>query len=771
MLFHFRMLAPRLLAALCLCGLASATQVFAQAPAISSISPQAVRPGTTGNLTVNGSNLAGVTNVWASFPGEIALAPDVKDNGKNKAQVVYRTTVPADAPVGVHGIRVATPQGVSALRMIVVDDLASVASNNANKTRQTAQKLELPIAVDGKIDALARNYYQFTAKAGQIISFEVVARRMGSALDPLLRLLDANGRELTYSDDAPGLSGDAQICHTFPADGQYTLVVRDIRFQGGANHNYRLRIGDFPCISAPYPMAARRGQPVEFAFAGIHINNVQPTKLTIPSDSGIQWYNVGAKRNGGTSSGFATVVVGTGHQAHESEPNNEPGQANRIELGHNVNGRFQQPGDSDRFVFSAKKGQKMTFEAVTRSLGSAADLYLQIQNKDGGKLAEVDDSGTNDGKLSFTFPSDGDFLLYAEDLHKRGGDQFAYHVAVSEATPKFKLTASADRINIPTGAAALITVTSAREGYNGPIQVSVDQLPKGTTCTPTVIGPGRNSVVLTLQAAADAPAGQLTTARVVGQGLVGESPIKATASISGAIKAGANNMPWAPSILSQSFAVGLAPRPPISLRTEPATLVFGRNLTAKVKVIAERQKGYDEAITLAVTPAKNGLPGGISVAVKPIPKGANEVELVFSANEKAPLGDFTATLNGVLKKGKTTVNQVVPGVGLKLTAPFSVSADTGNGELAKGQKLNLKVAVQRNPAFTGPLTLSVQNLPKGVTAAAATVAADKNEATIELTAAADAAAAQVKNLQVKADGMAGKAKLSATSAAVNLTIK
>ena len=71
--------------------------------------------------------------------------------------------------------------------------------------------------------------------------------------------------------------------------------------------------------------------------------------------------------------------------------------------------------------------------------------------------------------------------------------------------------------------------------------------------------------------------------------------------------------------------------------------------------------------------------------------------------------------------------------------------------LAKGQTLKTKIAVDRNPAYAGPITLTFQNLPKGVTAAAAMIAAGQNEVEVELTAAADAAAGTAAGSAAVAD--------------------
>ncbi|HUG94239.1 MAG TPA: hypothetical protein VML55_25645, partial [Planctomycetaceae bacterium] len=160
--------------------LAAGDAARAQPPAIQSASPQAVRPGETIDVTLRGANLAAPGGLWTSFPAEGVLSPDVANNGQNAAEVTYRITVPAEAAVGVHGLRVVTQAGVSALRLFVVDDLPSVAAKTDNKLRDAAQELALPVAVDGYVDGLSYHYFKFRAEAGQRIAFDVLARRIGS---------------------------------------------------------------------------------------------------------------------------------------------------------------------------------------------------------------------------------------------------------------------------------------------------------------------------------------------------------------------------------------------------------------------------------------------------------------------------------------------------------------------------------------------------------------------------------------------------------------
>ena len=67
-----------------------------------------------------------------------------------------------------------------------------------NGSLQTAQELQCPVTVNGRIlvDASGKataDYYRFTAKKGQKLILETAASRLGSPLDSMIEVLDANG--------------------------------------------------------------------------------------------------------------------------------------------------------------------------------------------------------------------------------------------------------------------------------------------------------------------------------------------------------------------------------------------------------------------------------------------------------------------------------------------------------------------------------------------------------------------------------------------------
>src|SRR5207247_11195358 len=168
----------------------------------------------TTTLTVFGEKLNGATALWTGFPAQVSRVSSDKTNGNTSGEVAFQLSVPKNVPIGIGAVQLATTNGVSNLHLIMIDDLPEVAESGTNKTIASAQELKLPVAVDGNCEELRFDYYKFKAKQGQRVSVEVVANRLGSPLDPVVRLLDASGKELVYCDDDPATASDSRFRFT-----------------------------------------------------------------------------------------------------------------------------------------------------------------------------------------------------------------------------------------------------------------------------------------------------------------------------------------------------------------------------------------------------------------------------------------------------------------------------------------------------------------------------------------------------------------------------
>ena len=326
--------------------------------------------------------------------------------------------------------------------------------------------------------------------------------------------------------------------------------------------------------------------------------------MKVPTDPLLFALNVPARFAGGSTRSFATGPPFGPPEFSETEPNDDRKTATRVEFGGNLNGRLQKPGDVDHFVFRAKAGQSARFTAFARRLGSPADVVLRLTQADGSQLAYAEGAAANEATLSTSFPADGDYVLEVADLNRRGGPRYAYHVDVVPSDAGFSLAASADSLNIPAAGTATVTVTAVRSRYVGPIAVQAVDLPSGVTSVPTVIGPGQDSVVLSLRSAAGAATGRVHPIRIVGSARIRNADFQASATDHRGAQNGSGRHALSARIADDRDGTGNRAARPFALRTEPAELVFGRNLSATVKVIAERQKGFDEEIALTVVPIK-----------------------------------------------------------------------------------------------------------------------------------------------------------------------
>ncbi len=239
--------------------------------------------------------------------------------------------------------------------------------------------------------------------------------------------------------------------------------------------------------------------------------------------------------------------------------------------------------------------------------------------------------------------------------------------------------------------------------------------------------------------------------RVIGRaaGSTGGDPT--VASLNDSLRARWNNPTQVMPALTPGIAAAVVPPQPISIRLEPAEVVIGRHLSNQVRVVVERTAGFDAAIKLTGNPEKDGLTPNVAVELKPIEAGKNEVILNISGTEKAMAGPYSVVLNGIHEKDKVSTAVTAPNLVIRVEEPFQlVATPTASPQLAKGQSLKFRIALQRNPAFTGEVKLSCGKLPAGVTAPDVVVKADQSEAEVVLTAASDAAAVATTEVQLQA---------------------
>lgn len=154
----------------------------------------------------------------------------------------------AGLPLGPQMLSLVNEQQVFDPVAVYVSDktilLESAADNN---DKEHAQQIQIPAVINGRVSSDADiDYYQFEAKQGDKISFEIIARRRQSMLDSYIVLENSAGAQLKTGDDfqfGRRTYWDSRIeNYVIPSDGIYYIAVYDRHLRGGVEFVYALEI-------------------------------------------------------------------------------------------------------------------------------------------------------------------------------------------------------------------------------------------------------------------------------------------------------------------------------------------------------------------------------------------------------------------------------------------------------------------------------------------------------------------------------------------------
>lgn len=636
----------RLLASLfLLLGVAGLAHAQTLRPRIALVSPAGGQRGTTVAFTLTGPNLGYGTQVLVNTPGLTveSVTPEAPAaNAKNPdGKIVAQVKIAPETPPGSYPLRVITPFGPSEVGHIVVGEWPEIAEKEPDNTPEQAQTLAGPVTLNGRSDGNEDvDVYRVTIAQGETLVFAAAAGSIGSALTPVLTLRDAAGHDRAFA--AALRQPDALLTFTAPQTGDYFLQVRDLRYQGSANHYYRLTAGKIPAVTSVFPLGGTTGSALNLALDGVNLPPFAP--WTPPPRSAETSY----ARLPLTHVGSPRLEVGPFPEMVEGEQNDLPASAQAVTLPVTINGRIYVPystlSDVDCFRFTAAKGNTIAIEVIAARLGSSLDAVLTVQDKSGKELANKDDLHGRDPALNFTAPEEGEYIVRVRDLNGHAGKAFGYRLRLAPAVPDFQLAFHPDCLAVAPGDRVPFTVTTTRQnGFDNEITLSFEGLPPGVRLIgPTVIAKGQNAVTLLATADAGTPVA-LSPLRVTGTAPLGGQP---------ATRQGESHVPI---YVKNGDKLDLTTRPaPLALAavTGPSDLILTADArplalaagkTVEIKVTVQRKAGFTAKIPLIV----QGLPTGVSVSgAAEIPENKNEATLTLKAEANAATGDTTLTLLG-----------------------------------------------------------------------------------------------------------------------------
>ena len=531
-----------------------------------------------------------------------------------------KITIADDAPLGQALWRISCAQGGTGTRPFLVGELPEHIEAESNSIPARAERLELPVTLNGQIYGERDvDFFKMSLSKGQVLVCDVLAGRIGSRLDPVIELLGPDGRRLDAQEIRVGR--DPVLAIQAPRDGDYLLRVANITVDGNAACVYRITLSTQPLVISAFPSGGRSGSKSMVQF---HTLTGRPGPLAV-AETEIHWTAPKALLRPWGGRGPA-LVVNSGDHISEIEPNNSLETAGTIEAPVTVHGRLAEARDVDRFRFTATKGQGYVLIAEAAISGSPILPILTLTGSDQKRLGRATAVGNADreARIEWSAPADGDYHVEIRDLRfgSRGGNDFLYRFELTRAAPGFSLHATTDALNIMQQADSSLTLRVKRTGgFQGPIDLKVDGLPKSVTVTPKQVPAKANSVKLTFKATAEAPSkGYPLT--VTGTAKIGETTAtsRLAARHLGADVEGLS----AVSATSEQLHLTVCHKPVFRLFCNEAYMYAHRGTVYRYAMEIQRLDGFDQPITVQIGDRQNRDLDGIQMIPFVIPPGKTE---------------------------------------------------------------------------------------------------------------------------------------------------
>jgi hypothetical protein len=777
-------------------GDARAQQV-ATDPASTHIFPAGGQRGTTVSVRVGGECLPPQTRIrwWADgidaptvlgeklpFRGEPSLRRKPGELHVNyPKEWESSVAIAADAALGTRLWRLSCGRGGTGGRVFIVGDLPEFVERESNSTPRQAQRVSLPVTVNGQIDGERdMDYYVFPVEAGQVISAEVAAQRLGSPLDAIVEFHDPSGRRVRPQ--MARLSGDSALAFRAESAGDYRLSVAHINYQGGPHFVYRITLLPAPAIVTAFPGGWQAGQSRAIDFLTLGgaegVSLLETVTFDATPNSEFRW-------RGASSGNGVPLAAGALPEAVETEPNDSPESSTAIVVGTTVNGRFQSATDMDCYAFAARPELPLRIECQTWPKGGAALPMMEIVDARGDVLAAARSVDAADRACRvdpWTAPAEGTYFIRLRDLRhgSAGGPEYVYRLTVTAETADFSLTLPVDQVNIVPAGRAEIELRIARSGgFAAVVDVTAEGLPDGVTAESLQLAPGQPGGKLVLNAAADARP-QDASLRIVG---TAPAPV-ATAGDATSASPTLTRIAAATHLGHDAEGVGLElpevdhvqltvlHKPVFRLFCNEAYQYAYRGTVYPYLMEVERLDGFDGPITLEVADRQNKDLDGIEVLETTIAPGQNSVLLPIYLPETMHIN--VQAHSNVYAQGHVSFTDrwgqpqslLVVSTMRCMIRPLPTVARLKALDrvltLPRGESAACRLRLERTANFAGAVHIELlpQGKMNGISAESVALSGDQDECEVIVHAAADAAIHDDVPLVFRATGdMPGGARL------------
>ncbi len=794
----------RLLGALFLGVLLSSAQ-GAGGPTLKRLDPPGAQRGSAFTLTLVGRNLQGA-EIVSTLPGSftsLTASKQVDGGGKTEEERPFLVELPRETAVGLYAFRLRSPEGLSnallfsvgAFPEVFEEESRQAVHQTMNDSVEGSQLLQIPATVNGTLSGPDRDHYRFNGKRGQRLVMEVEARRAGSALDPVIRLLTAEKKQIAISNDAVGLGVDCRLDVALPESGRYYLMVHDARFSQQDQNFYRLKIGDFAYAEGLHPWGGQRGETVPVRLVGGNLAGKRELMVDLSQvDPAADFTTVGVPGLPGS----LPLRFAVGDLPETLEPTGE--SVLRLQPSTIANGRISEPGEVDRYRLAVNPGEEWTIQLEAGRRGTSR-LYgrLTAYDPEGRRLGSAGDDipqtavfsavlrgvrTSSDPFLGVKVPEGvEELLITVEDLAERGGPLFGYRLLARRLAADFEMTLKTPYVNVPAAGTAAVVVNVQRKGYLGKIQLTVpaagdDLIVEGGLVPPSSLVQAERARsatgMLTLTAKTGAPT-RLEELSIWGEATLedgtklrrrarGPGLITQVQSSRGTGRPDPNNRdeqaPFEANWLGMELPAMVSKTPLAKLVVEASSsirLVQGMRIELpwKFETSVPGLRPPRRVVTNAFGSREVNLRVG-NVGAEYLEEGT----VTIGTTVGTPASRFNLVLSGPMDLNGTQMTVYSRALTVEVVQGYKLSLPSEGISLAPGGGGELAGRVERDPAFHQPVSIRPENFPLGVSCPPVEVPAGVEEFRVVCRADASASPGEYDFEITSSSMLVGKAKES-----------
>lgn len=535
-----------------------------------------------------------------------------------------------------------------------------------------------------------------------------------------------------------------RVYAVFPPGAQVGTVTDVVVTSGADLEELSKLLFNHPGITAVPKMQDQGGKPVPV---------VNTFTVTVAADVPIGAYEVRGVGLYGISNP-RVFTVGSRKEIPETEPNNATEQATPLELNVTVNGKVNGATDVDYYKLTLTQGQRLLVDLLAKRIDSKLDGSLELYDPAGRRVTTARNNVMRDPLLDFTVPANGDYVLRLTDFVYAGGEDYTYRLTAHTGP-------HVDYVWPPAavpGSTAAYTLFGRNLPGGEPSGVLLNGRPLDKLTTNIAAPVDATQLDATLPTEPSSSGIDSFAYRFTGAN-GGANPVMmtfATAPVTSEVEP--NNLP----AQAQKITVPGEFAGQFQAKADVDLLQFEAKAGQILWMEIDSQRlgnGADPYLTLdQVTVNEKG-----EETLKRITAidddGTNLLPNVFDTLNDDPIYKFTVPADGnyrvslrdryAASRGspsliwRLTVRTEAPdfrlvAVPISPTPPPAKQALTWSIGLRRGDNVALNVLALRKDAFTGPIDISVEGLPAGVTCKDISIGTTPSSGTLVFTSAEDA---------------------------------